>query len=120
MMIKTLPHKKKAVKYNTFDLSPEEVEELKAAFKIFDEQDTGRIYPNSVKQIFESLGYDQNNKHIMKMFEYLTEKSKESFDETITFEQFLEACSKFLGRNTPDEDLKPIFELFCDSETNVL
>lgn len=111
-----LPHKKAAPKYSTFDLCQDEVEELKEAFKIFDENNTGFINPENISSIFSNLGYDKNNTAIMSMLEYL---KYQGTGEGISFEQFLEASSRFLGKNTPEDELRKIFLMYCDSESNV-
>ena len=114
---KILPHKKLNSKYSKFDLSKEEIDELKAAFQIFEEDDTGKINPKNIMKIFKSLSYDKDNKNIMSMLEYL---QKNSTLGLISFEQFLEACDKFLGKNTPDEDLRKIYDLFIDNNEKVI
>ena len=114
---KILPQKKQNSKYNKFDLSKEEIDELKAAFQIFEEEDTGKINPKNIIKIFKSLNYDKDHKNIMSMLDYL---QKNSTLGLISFEQFLEGCDKFLGKNTPEEDLTKIYELFVESKENVI
>lgn len=113
---KILPHKKLNPKYNRFDLSQEEIDELKSAFQVFEEDDTGRINPKSIIKIFQSLGFDKDNQNIVNMLEYL---QGVAINDLISFEQFLEGSEKFLGRNTPEVDLKKIYEMFIDSNENV-
>lgn len=115
-MTKVLPHKKQTPKYNNSDLCIEEVDELRAAFKIFEDENQ-KINPKNIAKIFIDLGYDTSNKNIIAMFQYLKDVADE--EELINFDQFLEGCVKFLGRNSPDEDMKAIYDMFVESESNV-
>ena len=50
---KIMPHKKEKIKQNYYDFCKEEVEELKAAFKIFEEEN-GKINPENIKKCLKS------------------------------------------------------------------
>jgi Ca2+-binding EF-hand superfamily protein len=111
-----LPHKKLNPKYNRFEFSQEELNELKAAFQVFEDEEKGKITPRNIIKIFQSLGYDNNNQNIMNMLQYL---ETNSVDGKIGFEEFLEGCNKYLGKNTPESDQMKIFRMFSESDENV-
>ncbi len=112
-----LPHKRKIPKYNNYDLYTEEIEELKAAFNVFKENNNEKIKPINITNIFKKLGYDKDNKSIMNLLDYLTTVSD---NDLVTFEQFLDGCTKYLGKYSEEDDLRTIYELFVESRDNVI
>lgn len=106
---KVTPHKK----VNMGDMCKDEVDELKDAFKIFEEE-TDKIKPSSVIKIFKDLAYDLDNEHILEMLEYLNNNADEK--GMINFAQFLNGCNKYLGKNTPTEYLEKVFNMFVDTQ----
>jgi len=110
---RVLPHKRLIPKYSKYDLCQEEVDELRSAFRIFEENDSGKINPKNIVAIFNSLGYQNDNQTVISMLNYLSSLSEDSL---VSFDQFLEGCSKFLGKNTPTNDLKPIYIMFTEEE----
>lgn len=114
---KVTPHKKLNNKYRNFDLSNEEIEELRSAFQTFEEDHSGYINPQKIISIFEYLGYSKENQNIVNMLDYL---NKQTDNNQVNFEAFLEAADKFLGKNTPDKDLEKIYEMFTESKEQVI
>ena len=89
-----------------------EVNELKEAFKVLEEQ-PDKVNPDNVVKMFRDLGYSGTNQHLINLFEYLT--SVADGDGFINYQQFLDGCNKFLGQNTPDEYLRKVYDMYADS-----
>ena len=92
--------------------SVEELDELKSAYSIY-EDENGLINVEKIYQIINNLGYDSSS-NIMEMLKYLNSKSSNNM---INFNDYLEACEKYLGSNTPDKELKEIYAMFTDKGT---
>ena len=48
-------------------LTPDEIEELKEAFSLFDTENNGLIDPKELKAAMQSLGFENKNPTIYKM-----------------------------------------------------
>ena len=113
---KIVPHKKQNKDNNNGQLCKEEIDELREAFKVFEEE-PGKANPENIIKMFKDMGYESENKHLVKMFENLTEVADEK--GFINYQQFLDACNRFLGINTPDDYLENVFNMFIESPENV-
>jgi centrin-1 len=66
-------------------LTPQELEELKATFDLFDEDGSGTIDPVEIQKILADLGLDRRNPIVFQMINDLLEAKK-----TINFDEFVE------------------------------
>lgn len=90
-------------------LTEDEVQEIKAAFDLFDNDGSGTIAPSEVSAALASLGSDRSAS-FFRLLEGIEELGAE-----ITFDQFLAHVTDRLGnRNTP-EGIERIFYLFDDT-----
>lgn len=103
------PEQKKAVPApvpNT--LTEDEVQEIKAAFDLFDNDGSGTINPSEVSAALASLGSDRS----AAFFRLL--EGIEELGADITFEQFLAHVTDRLGNRNSPEGIERIFYLFND------
>lgn len=92
-------------------LSPEEYEEIKQAFDLFDTNNTGKINPAELKQAMQSLGFDSRNPTIYDMICEL-ETPEANKRGGIDIDQFVDAINNKLGDKETKEGIRRIFELF--------
>ena len=90
-------------------------EDLKEAFKVLEEE-PDKVNPHDVVKMFRDLGYEGSSPHLISMFEYLTSVADEK--GFINYDQFIEGCSKFLGKNTPDEYHRKVYEMYTGKLSN--
>ena len=62
----------------------------------------------------EDAGYGGRSQELIDLFEYLTSVADEK--GYINYNQFLKGCDKCLGKNSPDDYLRKVFEMYADSE----
>ena len=74
-----------AKRYVRPGLAEEEIEELKEAFDLIDEDGSGRISPIELKSAMEKLGLEERNQTIFQMVKDLSDTQ----DESIDFLEFL-------------------------------
>lgn len=107
-----VPRKNVSKGGNRFDnLSPEEYEEIKQAFELFDTNSTGRINPQELKQAMQSLGFDSRNPTIYDMICELDTPEHQK-KGGIDIETFVGAINNKLGDKETDEGIRRIFQLF--------
>lgn len=90
-------------------LTEDEVQEIKQAFDLFDNDGSGTIAPSEVNAALASLGSD----HSASFFRLL--EGIEELGAEITFDQFLEHVTDRLGNRHTAEGIERIFYLFNDS-----
>jgi len=94
-----------------YSLSPDEYEEIKQAFELFDTNSTGRINPQELKQAMQSLGFDSRNPTIFDMIcELDTPEAQRKGG--IDMDQFVKAINDKLGDKESVEGIRRIFQLF--------
>jgi Ca2+-binding EF-hand superfamily protein len=71
-------------------ISPEDYEQLRDVFLIFDEDGSGTIDPQEIVKVLEEMGLDKRNPYVVSIVWALREKNK-----ILTFEEFVDVvCSK--------------------------
>lgn len=108
---------KKYISQNYKNLfSTEELDELKSAFSLFEENNNNQVEIAKVLSLFEAL--DSKNENIINMLIYLKGTAEENNNKYITFNDFLLGCENFLGKNTPENDLKDVYANFTDTNSS--
>ncbi|XP_006891943.1 PREDICTED: calmodulin-like protein 5 [Elephantulus edwardii] len=90
------------------NLSPEQMEEYKAAFTQFDTDGDGKINLQELGQVMKSLGKEVSEeelKMIMKMVDT-------DGDGSISFQEFLAALSKARKGSSSEEEMQAAFRVF--------
>lgn len=87
-------------------LTKEELDELREAFELFDQDHSGTIDARELKAAMESLGYDKKNRTILQTIDSMK-------DGQIDFEMFVDMMTARMG--TSAEDMKKVFALFDEN-----
>merc|ERR1711935_1180832 len=102
-----------AEKFARPGLSVDEVEEMKEAFDLFDNDGSGAISVNELTSAMKSLGFDVKHAVVFNMVEDLDADGSGE----IEFEEFLDVmCAKLSDKNTKEE-IDRVFKLF-DKDRN--
>lgn len=113
---KVLPLKKQTPLYFNNKFTLDEINELREAFKVYEDENE-RINPKYIGKMFKDLGFESKQKSVIEMMEFLY--TLEDDDHTVSFDQFLEGCLRYFGANSSQDELKDVFDMFTESETNV-
>ena len=102
-----------AKNYERPGLSTDEIEEIKEAFDIFDQNGEGSIQVSDLLAAMKNLGFDSKNPSIYRMIA--------DFDETndgiIEFDDFLDMMTARISEKNTKEDLKRVFNLFDEDRS---
>jgi Ca2+-binding EF-hand superfamily protein len=85
-------------------LTPEEINDLRETFDLFDDDKSGTIDPHEIKKVLEDLGVDARNKFVYQMVQDL-----ENFGGAINFDTFVDIISNRLGNNKTREGAFKLF-----------
>ena len=96
-------------------LAPEDYEELKSTFEVFDEDGSGTIDPPEINKVLEELGADRRSPYVLRIINGLKEKSK-----PITFDEFVDIAAGQIGETKTKDGIKRIFKLFDQDENGVI
>mmetsp|Transcript_2243 Transcript_2243/g.4379 ORF Transcript_2243/g.4379 Transcript_2243/m.4379 type:complete len:181 (-) Transcript_2243:161-703(-) len=97
-------------------LSPDQLEEIREAFKLFDTDDSGTIDADELKVAMRAMGFEPKRDEVRRMIQ----ESDRDGSGTICFETFQAVmASKMSNRDPRDESLKS-FRLFDDDETGTI
>jgi centrin-1 len=89
-------------------LTEDEIDEIREAFNLFDNEGTGLIDPKELKAAMQSLGFEQKNPTIFQMFADLEKECHGPID----FERFLDGITSKLGDRESRDGIQKIFNLF--------
>jgi Ca2+-binding EF-hand superfamily protein len=89
-------------------LTEDEIDEIREAFNLFDNEGTGTIDPKELKAAMQSLGFETKNPTIYQMFADLERECHGPID----FERFLDGITSKLGDRESREGIAKIFNLF--------
>ncbi|EAN33471.2 Caltractin [Theileria parva strain Muguga] len=100
-----------------FDLSNEQLKEIKAAFNLLDSLNTGKIDYHELKVAMRALGFDVKKKEVLDLIQ--------KYDKTntgyIDFENFKEIMVKKFSERDPMDEINRAFELFDeDNKGNIV
>merc|ERR1711957_315147 len=102
-----------AKKFERPGLGEDEIEEIKEAFDLFDNDGSGAISVNELTSAMKSLGFDVKHAVVFNMVEDLDADGSGE----IEFSEFLEVmCAKLSDKNTKEE-IDRVFKLF-DKDRN--
>ncbi|KAI8925750.1 hypothetical protein BC831DRAFT_459589 [Entophlyctis helioformis] len=95
------------------DLTPEQKQEIREAFDLFDTDGSGTIDVKELKVAMRALGFEPKKEEIKRM---MTEVDK-SGTGTIDFNEFLELMTAKMAEKDSREEILKAFKLFDDDET---
>ena len=85
-------------------LHPEEYEQLKNTFNLFDQDNSGTIDPQEINKIMEELGQGRKGSLVFNIIEGLKAKNT-----AITFDEFVELVTPKVGDIKTKEGLRKVF-----------
>merc|ERR1712072_622224 len=100
-------------KYERPGLSVDEVEEIKEAFDLFDNDQSGAISVAELTSAMKSLGFDV--KHAV-VFQMIAELDADGSGE-IEFDEFLDMMTARISDKNSREDIERVFKLFDSDRT---
>ncbi|MCB0368045.1 MAG: EF-hand domain-containing protein [Bdellovibrionales bacterium] len=96
-------------------LAPEDYEELKQTFDVFDEDGSGTIDPPEINKVLEELGVDRRSPYVLRIINGLKEKSK-----PIGFDEFVDIAAGQIGECKTKDGIRRVFALFDQDENGVI
>jgi centrin-1 len=110
-------NQKKSNEFNPKDyekngLTEEEVLEIKEAFDLFDNDKSGEIDTDELKQALKNLGIDAKNQTLQNM---MTDLDKDNSGK-IDFNEFIDMMTAKMSDRDTEEDLKKVFRLFLGDD----
>lgn len=96
-------------------LAPEDYEDLKNTFEVFDEDGSGSIDPQEINKVLEELGLDKRNPFILSLIHGLRDKNR-----AVSFNEFLDIICSRVGETKTKDGLKRVFGLFDKNEDGVI
>merc|ERR1711887_451355 len=95
-------------------LSDEQMDELREAFSLFDNDASGAIDVRELKAAMRALGFEIKNEELKKMVSDVDGDG----NGTIEFGEFLQMMTGKMGEKDSREDIEKVFKLFDDDSTN--
>ena len=102
--------------YVKWDLSLDEVKEIKQAFDIFDNDLSGVMDPSELKDAFINLGFTGQGKFVYQILAELDEDQSGGID----FAEFLKLATAKLSDKDSREDIMKVFNSFDINRSVVL
>ncbi|KAJ3395675.1 Centrin-1 [Chytriomyces hyalinus] len=98
---------------NEHNLTPDQKQEIREAFDLFDTDGSGTIDVKELKVAMRALGFEPKKEEIKKMIETVDK----SGSGTIDFNEFLELMTAKMAEKDSREEIRKAFRLFDDDET---
>jgi len=95
------------------DLTEEQQNDIREAFRLFDSQDSGVIDIKDLKVALRALGFEPRKEEIKKM---ISEVDKDNSGK-LTFENFLNLMAVKMSEKDTKEEILKAFKLFDDDDT---
>ena len=98
--------------YEKNGLTEDEVQEIKEAFDLFDQDGSGTIDTEELKQALSNLGIDAKNQTLQNMMADLDSDKSGKID----FDEFINMMTAKMSDRDTEEDLKKVFKLFLGDD----
>jgi len=98
------------------NLTTDELEEIREAFKLFDTDDSGTIDSDELKVAMRAMGFEPKRDEVRRM---IAESDREG-SGTISFETFQAVMAAKMHTRDPREEAIKAFRLFDDDETGTI
>merc|ERR1711881_758766 len=95
-------------------LTDEQMEEIREAFGLFDNDASGAIDVRELKAAMRALGFEVKNEELKKMVSDVDNDG----NGTIEFAEFLSMMTGKMGEKDSREDIEKVFKLFDNDSTN--
>nr|KAJ3419746.1 hypothetical protein HK105_006551 [Polyrhizophydium stewartii] len=103
----------KRPQHKQHELSPEQKQEIREAFDLFDTDGSGTIDIKELKVAMRALGFEPKKEEVKKMMSDIDK----SGTGTIDFNEFLELMTAKMAEKDSREEILKAFKLFDDDET---
>lgn len=101
------------LKFERNGVKASEIDEMKEAFKLFDENGDGTISPHEILNAMASLGFQMSHSRLLREFQNKAKMCREEKGEQgIYFEDFLDIVTESMLHNLEDNDYRHIFKIF--------
>merc|ERR1712080_646856 len=94
-------------------LSEEQLDEIREAFNLFDNDQSGAIDVRELKAAMRALGFEVKNEELKKMVSDVDNDG----NGTIEFGEFFQMMTGKMGEKDSREDIEKVFKLFDDDGT---
>lgn len=98
------------------ELAPEQVEEVREAFNLFDSDGSGSIDYRELKAAIKALGLHVKKAELRTMITNVDANAC----GTVTFAEFLTMMSAKIGPNDTRPELKKVFDMFDDDASGMI
>ncbi|KAH3859224.1 neo-calmodulin-like [Dreissena polymorpha] len=89
-------------------LTPDELEEMRQAFRVFDKDDDGTISTHELRTVMRSLGQDPTQEEL----EDIVRQADTDGDGVIEFDEFIALMTKQLAASGTEKDIMEAFKVF--------
>ena len=96
-------------------LAPEDYEELKNTFEVFDEDHSGTIDPAEISAVLEKLGTQGRSQYVLNLIYALQEKGK-----PIGFDEFVDICASRTGETKTRDGIRRVFAMIDKDENGII
>ncbi|KAI9096116.1 Centrin, EF-hand protein, 1 [Phlyctochytrium arcticum] len=104
---------KRAASKPSNDLTPEQKQEIREAFDLFDTDGSGTIDTKELKVAMRALGFEPKKEELKRMIA----EADRTGSGTIDFNDFLELMTTKMAEKDTREEIVKAFRLFDDDET---
>ena len=94
-------------------LDPEQLEELREAFNLFDTDHSGQVDAREFKAAMRALGYDIRKADVIQAFGEV----EKDISETLNFEEFVKVIAPKLAAKDSRAEIMKVFKLFDEDGT---
>merc|ERR1711918_219102 len=105
---------RRGAKKKAGQLSDEQIDEIREAFSLFDNDASGAIDVRELKAAMRALGFEIKNDELKKM---VTDIDNDG-SGTIEFVEFLAMMTGKMGEKDTREDIEKVFKLFDDDSSS--
>lgn len=96
-------------------LDPEDYEELKTTFEVFDEDGSGSIDPEEINKALEELGLDKRNPFILSLIHGLRDVGR-----PVKFDEYLDIICSRVGETKTKDGLRKVYALYDTEGTGLI
>eukprot|EP01002_Notosolenus_urceolatus_P011936 NODE_4098_length_842_cov_22.237074_g3392_i0.p1 GENE.NODE_4098_length_842_cov_22.237074_g3392_i0~~NODE_4098_length_842_cov_22.237074_g3392_i0.p1 ORF type:complete len:207 (+),score=53.34 NODE_4098_length_842_cov_22.237074_g3392_i0:160-780(+) len=98
------------------ELTPQQKQEVKQAFDLFDTEGTGRIDVREIKVAYRALGFEPRRDEIRR----IQQEADKDGSGTIDFNEFLDLLTRKMGQKDSKEEVQKSFHMFDRDATGVI
>mmetsp|Transcript_6145 Transcript_6145/g.6767 ORF Transcript_6145/g.6767 Transcript_6145/m.6767 type:complete len:196 (-) Transcript_6145:238-825(-) len=105
-----------AARKRRFELTEEQVQEIREAFELFDSDKNGLIDPHEMKVAMRALGFDAKKEEVLRMMQDCTQRDQHH-QPLIDLRGFTDLMTDRFAQRDPREEMIKAFKLFDPQNT---